>query len=121
MRRSSFSDAEIIGVVRALEAGRPAHELCDVWRISMRTLYRWRRKFGALKPFAVESLRRLEQENHRLRAEAGRAKPQEGQALLAASPVAVRSDLGSGYAAGKGADTIRSPVVLGRYAALRVR
>ena len=120
MRRSSFSDAEIIDVVRALEAGRPAHELCGTWRISMRTLYRWRRKFGALKPFAVESLRRLEQENHRLRAEAVRTGPTAGwQPRPAPGPAGVRSDLGSGEAGvGSGAGI---PVVVGRYAALRVR
>lgn len=116
MRRSSFSDAAITDVVRALEAGRPAHELCDTWQISMRTLYRWKRKFGGLKPFAVEALRRLEQENHRLRAEAGRDRlAQADEGSRAGQPAKVRSDLGSGYGPGP------TPVVVGRFAALRLR
>jgi putative transposase len=117
MRRSSFSDAEITTVVRALEAGRPAHELCDTWQVSMRTLYRWKRKFGGLKPFAVEALRRLEQENRRLQAEAGQAVSPSGHgpALLqpARAPAIVRSDLGWGER--------DAPVAVGRYAALRLR
>ncbi len=115
MRRSSFSDAEISEIVRALEAGRPAHELCETWQMSMRTLYRWKRKFGTLKPFAVQALRRLEQENHRLRAEIGQMAPGATR-LQPSGPV--RSDLGRGDRTGSSAGT---HVVVGRYAALRVR
>jgi putative transposase len=117
MRRSSLSDAEISDVVRALEAGRPAHELCETWQISMRTLYRWKRKFGGLKPFAVQALRRLEQENLRLRAEAARAAP-SGESTPRSPVMPVRSDLGSGDRA------FAQPhvaVAIGRYASLRLR
>jgi putative transposase len=116
MRRSSFSDAEITEVVRALEAGRPAQELCDTWRISMRTLYRWRRRFGGLKPFAVEALRRLEQENRRLQTELGQSGCQTPGS--AGASAGVRSDLGRGERSAAGQGTA---VAVGRYAALRLR
>ena len=119
MRKSSFSDAEIIDVVRAFEAGRPPHELCDTWQVSMRTLYRWKRKFGTLKPFAVQALRSLEQENHRLRSAAAHpTSSASGLGEVANVFKAVRSDLGSG-------DPTRTcpspPTVVGRYASLRTR
>ena len=124
MRRSAYSDAQIIEVVRELETGCPVHEICATWQVSKRTLYRWRRKFGALKPFAVQSLRRLEQENHRLKIE---ARQQSGgdAATAETSPAlgrTMRVDLGGDL--GLGAAPTRPggiAALVGRYAALRLR
>ena len=119
MRRSAFSDAEIAAAVREVQSGRPAQELCAAFGISPRTLFRWRRRFGDLKPFAVRALRELEQENHRLRAEAARlaalAPPYAGPQI---ATIMTRSDLGSGRIS---PGEQRVATVVGRYAALRLR
>lgn len=116
MRRSSFSDDEILGFVRELEAGRPGAEIALVAEVSQRTLYRWRRRYGGLKPFAVQALRRLEQENHRLRSAAERQAEPPTPAVLA-RPAVVRSDFGSAKATSGASQS----VVVGRFAALRLR
>ncbi len=122
MRNSVYSDAEILGFVREMEAGLPADEICRAAGVSLRTLYRWRRKFGGLKPFAVQALRRLEQENHRLRAEAVKQHSQHDSAGTASGRLpceaAIRSDFGSG---GLQCGTSRPPTVMGRFASLRSR
>ena len=115
----SVSDAEIAAAVREVQSGRPAHELCAAFGISLRTLFRWRRRFGDLKPFAVRALRELEQENHRLRAEAARlvtsAPPYAAPQI---ATIMTRSDLGSGRIS---PGEPRVATVVGRYAALRLR
>jgi putative transposase len=117
MRRSSFSDNEILAFVRELEAGRPATEIASVADVSVRTLHRWRRRYGGLKPFAIQALRRLEQENRRLRSAAERqAEASSPSADVHAQPVIVRSDFGGAAAADRS-----TSVVVGRFASLRLR
>ncbi len=119
MRRSAYSDIEICAVVREFQAGRPPQEICEAFGISSRTLFRWRSKFGDLKPFAVRALRDLEQENHRLKCEAARlsgAVPLSPRPL--SSPTMTRSDLGP---VGAPPNEPRVATVVGRYAALRLR
>ena len=118
MRQSAYSDAEIHDFVRDMDAGRPVEEICLRAGVSLRTLYRWRRKFGTLKPFAVQALRRLEQENHRLKAEVARRHVRGSELPIATKPrQPVRSDLGTG----SHGDMMRGATVVGRFAALRVR
>lgn len=121
MRRSAFSDAEIIDFVRELEAGRPPAEVALVAGVSDRTLYRWRQRFAGLKPFAVRALRELEQENRRLRSEMDR-KPatQGGPSDRETGTAPLRSDVGDGRGRSAGL-TPSPPTVLGRFAALRLR
>ena len=119
MRRSAYSDIEISAVVRECQAGRSPQDICATFGISPRTLFRWRRKFSDLKPYAVQALRTLEQENHRLKHEAARlglAAPMASRPLTA--PAMTRSDLGSVRAT---PEEPRVPTVVGRYAALRLR
>jgi hypothetical protein len=98
--------------------GRPAEEICKVAGISRRTLFRWRRKFGGLKPFAVQALRELEQENRRLRREMAQVARAPEIPCRPLHPVPLRSDLGTGQSRGSS----RQPaMVVGRFAALRVR
>ncbi|WP_131114381.1 transposase [Lichenihabitans psoromatis] len=117
MRRSAYSDSEIIAMVRDVEAGRPADEMCQTAGITLRTLYRWRRRFGGLKPFAVHALRALEQENYRLKAEAAHRAIKTISTTTSPSRVTMRSDLGGGRVS----SGVTSATVVGRYAALRVR
>lgn len=67
MRRSQFTDSEIIHLVREADAGVPIGEICRTAQVSLRTFYRWRRRFGGLSTPAVMQMKELEAENHRLR------------------------------------------------------
>lgn len=116
MRRSIYSDEDIRLFVQDLLSGRPADEICRVAGVSLRTLYRWRRRFGGLKPFAVQALRQLEQENRRLKAEVARGNHASG-AVADAHPN-LRSDLGAGPVSEQ---AFRRATVVGRYAHLRIR
>ena len=46
MKKSRFSDSQIIGVLKQAEAGIPVPELCREHGISSATFYKWRAKFG---------------------------------------------------------------------------
>lgn len=68
MRRSQFTDSEIIHLLREADSGVPVGEICSTAQVSLRTFYRWRRRFGGLTAPAVMQMKELEAENHRLRA-----------------------------------------------------
>ncbi|MBS7538135.1 transposase [Ancylobacter lacus] len=68
MRRSQFTDSEILHLIREADAGVPVGEICRTAQVSLRTFYRWRRRFGGLSAPAVMQMKELEAENRRLRA-----------------------------------------------------
>lgn len=68
MRRSQFTDSEIIHLIREADSGVPIGEICRTAQISLRTFYRWRRRFGSLTEPAVMQMKELEAENRRLKA-----------------------------------------------------
>jgi putative transposase len=67
MRRSRFSQEQIIGVLREHDAGAAAAELCRRHGISEQTLYRWKAKYGGLEVREAQRLKALEDENARLK------------------------------------------------------
>ena len=68
MKRSRFSDSEIVGILREAEApGATITAVCQLHGISENTFYRWRRRFGDLEISEVRRLRELESENSRLK------------------------------------------------------
>ncbi|WAC25639.1 transposase [Ancylobacter sp. SL191] len=67
MRHSQFTDTEILHLVREADAGVPVDEICRTAGVSLRTFYRWRRRFGGLSVPAVERMKELQAENLRLR------------------------------------------------------
>lgn len=67
MRRSQFTDSEIIHLIREADAGVPIGEICRTAQVSLRTFYRWRRRFGGLDVAAVTQMKELEAENRRLK------------------------------------------------------
>jgi putative transposase len=67
MKRSRFSDQQIIGVLKENEAGAKVDELCRRHGISSATLYAWREKFGGMEVSDARRLRELERENAKLK------------------------------------------------------
>lgn len=67
MRRSRFTEGQILGILEEHEAGQSAADLCRKHGISDQTLYNWKAKYGGLKPSEASRLKGLEDENRRLK------------------------------------------------------
>ena len=67
MRKSRFSDAQIIGVIKEHDAGAATKDLCRKHGISTNTFYKWKAKFGGMEVSDVTKMRALQDENKRLR------------------------------------------------------
>jgi putative transposase len=67
MRRSQFTENEILHLLYEASAGVPVAEICGTAGVSLRTFYRWRRRFGGLNTAAVTEMKDLVAENIRLR------------------------------------------------------
>ena len=67
MKRSRFSEEQIIAVLKEQEAGMPTAEVCRRHGISSATFYKWKSKFSGLEVSDARRLRTLEQENSRLK------------------------------------------------------
>ena len=67
MKRSRFSDEQIIGIVKEQEAGMATAEVCRRHGISSATFYKWKAKYGGLEVSEAKRLRSLEDENAKLK------------------------------------------------------
>ncbi len=67
MRRSRFSEEQIIAILNESEAGASTGELCRRHGISENTFYRWKKKYSGLEVNEARRLRQLEEENRRLK------------------------------------------------------
>jgi len=67
MAKGKHSEAEIIGALKQLEAGRTADGVGREMGVSKHTIYAWKAKFGGLDVNEAQRLRQLEDENRRLK------------------------------------------------------
>ena len=67
MKRSKFSDEQILAIVKEGEAGRKVADLCRTHGITDQTYYRWKAKYGGLERSELQRLKQIEDENRRLK------------------------------------------------------
>ncbi len=67
MKRSRFTEEQIIGVLKEHQAGLSASELCRKHGISDATFYNWRSKYGGMEVSEAKRLKQLEDENAKLK------------------------------------------------------
>ncbi len=67
MKRSRFSDEQIIAIVKEQEAGMATAEVCRRHGVSGATFYKWKAKYGGLEVSEARRLRSLEDENAKLK------------------------------------------------------
>jgi putative transposase len=67
VKKSRFTDSQIIGVLKQAEAGSAVPDLCREHGISSATFYKWRSRFGGMEPSMVSRMKELEEENRRLK------------------------------------------------------
>jgi putative transposase len=67
MKKSRFSDAQIVGVLQEHEKGAKVPDLCRKHGITEPTFYRWKRKYGGLEVSETRRLKALAEENRRLK------------------------------------------------------
>ena len=67
MRKSKFSEQQIITILKAVEAGQTVRDVCRQHEISDATYYKWKTKYGGMEAADIRRLRELEEENRRLK------------------------------------------------------
>jgi putative transposase len=67
MKRSRFSEEQIIGILREAQGGSTVKTVCAKHNVSEPTYYTWKRKYGGAEVSEVRRLRALEEENARLK------------------------------------------------------
>ena len=67
MKKSRFTDSQIMDALRRVEAGLSAVEICREFGISTATLYKWRAKYGGMDTSMMARMKELEVENARLK------------------------------------------------------
>ncbi len=67
MKKTRFTDEQIIGFLRQAEAGMPIKDICRSGGFSQPTFYKWRSRFGGMEATDAAKLRDLEAENAKLK------------------------------------------------------
>ncbi len=67
MKRSKFSEYQIVRIIKEVEGGRTVKEICREHSISDATYYNWKAKYGGMEASDIKRLKELEEENRRLK------------------------------------------------------
>ena len=67
MRKSRFTEAQIIGMIKEQEAGMPTAEVCRKHGLSQGTFYKFKSKYGGMEVSNAAKLKALEDENAKLK------------------------------------------------------
>ena len=67
MKKSRFTDAQILAILKQAEGGVPVADLCREHAISTATLYNWRSKFGGMDASLMAEMKAMAEENRRLK------------------------------------------------------
>jgi len=67
MKKSKFSDSQILSILKQHEAGVPVSELAREHSVSTALIYQWRAKYGGMDAVLMKRLKELEAENKRLK------------------------------------------------------
>jgi putative transposase len=123
MRHSLHTEHEILFLLCEADAGVSIAEICSTAGISLRTFYRWRKRYRGLTPDALRHLKELEIENRRLRSLV--TKLSDGAQFAQPDDRAARGRQPSRQEFGAGSRPASNPAVpsrgasLGRFASVR--
>jgi putative transposase len=67
MKKSKFTEVQIVKAVKEHEAGRKAEDLCRELGITTATFYKWRQRYGGMEANEVKKMKDLQEENARLK------------------------------------------------------
>lgn len=67
MKKSKYSDTQVVSILKEAEAGLPVKDLCRKYGISSACYYQWRSKFGGMSASELKRTRELEAEHAKLK------------------------------------------------------
>ena len=67
VKKSRYTDSQILAILKQAEAGTPVPELCREHGMSSATFYKWRSKYGGMDASLMARMKELEDENRRLK------------------------------------------------------
>jgi len=67
MKKSRFTEAQIVKILKEVEAGRMVKEVCREYGMSDATYYNWKAKYGGMEASDIKRLKELEDENRKLK------------------------------------------------------
>jgi len=67
MKKSTFSPAQIVGILKEFDNGKSADEITREYGVSRACLYKWRQRYGGMEASELKRIKELEEENARLK------------------------------------------------------